>query len=186
MPLTEPAGTPSQRLFFALWPDPATREALSRVQRDLGDAGGRRLHPEDLHITLVFLGQVSDRQMPCVLAAAEQVCAAPHTMTLTRQGWWRGPRVAWCAPDETPAPMLDLVDQLWNGLAGCGFEREARPFRPHVTLLRKARHVDTAPLADPFSWELKDFVLVTSLPGPGAPRYKVLHRWPLRSDVLSG
>ena len=186
MPLAESAEMPSQRLFFALWPDAATREAMSQVQRELAVAGGRPLHPLDLHITLAFLGQVSPDQLPCVLAAAEQVHAAAHTLTLTRQGWWRGPRVAWCAPEETPPAMLELVDQLWNGLAGCGFEREARPFKAHVTLLRKARSIETAPLASPIQWELKDFALVASLSGPGAPRYKVLQRWPLHGDVLQG
>jgi len=175
----ESAEMSSPRLFFALWPDAPTREALLQAQQALAVTGGRPLHPLDLHITLAFLGQVPPEQLPCVLAAAEQVQAAAHTLTLTRQGWWRGPRVAWCAPDETPPAMLELVDQLWNGLAGCGFEREARPFKAHVTLLRKARMVDEAPLASAIPWVAHEFVLAASLPGPAVPRYEIRQRWAL-------
>jgi RNA 2',3'-cyclic 3'-phosphodiesterase len=45
----------SGRYFFALWPDRQVREALSTLSRSLS-AGGRPHHPDDLHMTLVFLG----------------------------------------------------------------------------------------------------------------------------------
>jgi 2'-5' RNA ligase len=177
--LTEPEQPPLQRLFFALWPDADTRAALHALQREPGPASGRPVHPEDIHQTLVFLGQVEAGRLPCVLAAADQVRASAVTLELTRLGYWRGPRVAWAAPAETPPDLLDLVDQLWGGLAVCGFDRETRPFQSHVTLARKARSFPTATLERPIPWKVRDFVLVTSLSVPEPPRYQVLQRWPL-------
>jgi 2'-5' RNA ligase len=83
-----------------------------------------------------------------------------------------------------PSSLPALVEQLWGGLGDCGFEREARPYRPHVTLLRKAHPLDDAALSEPIRWQIRDFVLVTSLSAPGAPRYKVLQRWPLNGGQV--
>lgn len=177
--MAERGSEAASRLFFALWPDEETRAALKALQREPGPASGRLVHPQDLHQTLVFLGQVDAQRLPCVLAAADRVHAAATSLELTRLGYWRGPRVAWAAPDETPEPLLDLVDQLWTNLSDCGFEREARPFRSHVTLARKVRPFATAALGRQIPWEVRDFVLVTSLSEPSPPRYKVLQRWPL-------
>lgn len=169
------------RLFFALWPDEPTRAALLPVQRAMrAETGGRALHPEDLHITLAFLGPVSEARLPCVLAAGDQVRGAPHTLTLARRGSWPGPRVGWVAPIDTPAALTELVSALWRGLVICGFTPEARAYRPHITVLRKAGRVPDADLAEPIPWRVDGFVLAESVSGPpGTPRYRVRHRWPL-------
>jgi 2'-5' RNA ligase len=79
-----------------------------------------------------------------------------------------------------------LVERLWTELATCGFERESRPYRPHIALLRKARGLPGGVLEDPIPWEVREFVLVTSLSVPDGPRYKVLQRWPLAAVDASG
>jgi 2'-5' RNA ligase len=175
-----------QRLFFGLWPDDAARQALRVLQQERGPASGRKVHPEDLHLTLAFLGPVAEDRLACLEAAAELVSAEPFELVLTRLGHWRGPRVAWAAPEQTPPDLASLVDQLWQGLVECGFEREARPFSAHVTLARKVRPFRTLPLADPIVWEAREFVLVTSLSVPEPPRYKVLRRWPLQKAENQG
>ena len=50
------AGESAQRLFFALWPDPAVRAALAGVTARLPLPRGRLTPPQNLHVTLVFLG----------------------------------------------------------------------------------------------------------------------------------
>jgi len=179
MPSIESAEMSSPRLFFALWPDAPTRDALLQAQQALAVTGGRPLHPLDLHITLAFLGQVPPEQLPCVLAAADRIEAPSLAFTLSRQGVWRGPRVAWVAPEPSPLALSDLVDQLWRQLGGCGYRPEPRPYQAHVTLLRKARMVDEAPLASAIPWVAHEFVLAASLPGPAVPRYEIRQRWAL-------
>lgn len=173
-------------MFFALWPDASTRQALRRLQRLPEVAAGRRVHPEDIHLTLAFLGQVEDDRLPCLEAAADAVQGVPFSMQVARLGHWRGPRVAWAAPTECPAGLAELEGRLWERLASCGFEREARPFSPHITLARKARPFEARPLPEPIPWEAHDFVLVTSLSDPGGARYEVLRRWPLQLQEKQG
>ncbi|MEJ2577123.1 MAG: RNA 2',3'-cyclic phosphodiesterase [Gammaproteobacteria bacterium] len=169
-----------KRLFLALWPDAAARQGLAALARAVAlPAGARRVHPEDLHLTLQFLGAVPLERLPAVREAAAGVEAEPVGLELTRVGCWPRPRVAWCAPDETPAELSGLVARLGARLAAVGYPAESRPFRPHVTLARKVRRLADARLVQPLFWRCADLALVESLARPAPPRYQVLEHWPL-------
>lgn len=172
-------GLPTERLFFALWPDEAVREQLRAAQDAMPRRGGRPVHVEDVHVTLAFLGQVEAERRACMEAAAGRVRGAPFDLVIDRQGYWPRPRVAWCAPSAIPDPLRELVQGLNGALRPCGFEPERRPYSPHVTLFRDSRAVPEGALARPVRWPCRDFVLVATSPVPGGPRYQVLARWPL-------
>ena len=92
-----------RRLFFALWPDEATREALRRATRTvLRHCGGKPVRPENFHITLAFLGNVPDEQLDAVLGAASGISLEPLTLTLDRFGYFPVPQVLWLGPAQTP------------------------------------------------------------------------------------
>ncbi len=168
---------PARRLFFALWPDDDWRRHAVAVQR--GVPGGRPVAVANLHLTLVFLGNVAAGREPCVEAAAASVRGEPFTLSLDRVGWFPRPRVWWLGADIAPAPLVDLVEQLQQALRPCGFEPEGRPFRAHVTLARKVNRRPPPVVPEPFAWAVRDFVLVESLSGPDGVEYRVLARWPL-------
>lgn len=169
----------TERLFFALWPGERQRGALTRVQQDeLPDHRGRRTHPEDLHITLVFLGDLDPQRRACAEEAADRVRAAPFSLSLNRFGCFPRARVLWCGASERPQSLLDLLHALNSGLLGCGFRPERRPFEPHVTLARKARPLPTRELEHPVAWPVSDFALVIAKPGE-RPRYRVERTWSL-------
>jgi 2'-5' RNA ligase len=170
-----------RRLFFALWPDERTREQLAALARELPAADGRASHPQDLHVTLAFLGVVSPARLDCVLAAADAVRGAPFWLQVDRVGFWPRPRILWCGPDAHPPALLGLVDALRRELKACGFVPERRPFQAHLTLARKARKTAGFGLERAVSWPVSDFVLAGSRPGDPAPRYRVIGRWPLES-----
>ena len=111
------AGESAQRLFFALWPDPAVRAALAGVTARLTLPRGRLTPPQNLHVTLVFLGAADAARRACVEAAADGVQAEGFTVTLDRTGWWRRPQVFWAGSSVTPQPLLDLVGALQAGCA---------------------------------------------------------------------
>jgi RNA 2',3'-cyclic 3'-phosphodiesterase len=103
--------------------------------------GVRWCDDDQLHVTLKFLGDVSDEQLPRVRDVLTNVSAQvePFQAHLGTLGCFpspRSPRVFWCGiADPAGACMrwVALADPL---LAALGFEREARPFTPHVTLGR--------------------------------------------------
>lgn len=174
----------TRRLFFALWPGAELRRELAALARGLElPERARRVHPEDLHLTLQYLGPVPVDRMDAVRAAAGGVHAGPVTLDLARVGCWPRPQIAWCAPLDVPSALPDLVDRLGERLAAVGYPREDRPFRPHVTLARKVRRLDERPLPRAIPWESADFALVESLSVAEPPRYKVLGRWPLTEKL---
>jgi 2'-5' RNA ligase len=171
----------SERLFFALWPADAQRRALTRVLRELPAHRGRESHPLDIHITLAFLGRVSNEQRYCVQQAAERARGVPFELVLDRIGCFPGARVLWCGADACPALLLDLVSSLTAGLEHCGFPPERRTYRPHATLVRNAVPTASMILERPVRWPVKGFVLAAGQGGP-PPRYHILRRWSFSSS----
>lgn len=171
--------TGSRRLFFALWPDTQVRRGLYVLQSELSCHRFKATHPEDMHVTLAFLGDVEAEQQACVEAVADQVVAPAFDFTIDQLGFWSRPRILWCGPTHTPDPLNVLVRDLWAGLQGCGFEPERRPYAVHVTLARKARSARFREVEKPFPWQAREFVLVASRMGGAPPRYEVLRRWAL-------
>ena len=178
----------AQRLFFALWPDAATRKRLESAVAGLRArhaAAGRWLDPARYHLTLHFLGQFAPLPPALVAracAAAQDVDAPAFTLRLDRAGsfahrdfpWWLG-----CA---TPPPALfELWRQLGSALDRAGVPRESRrDFVPHLTVLRRARAAPAVTVLEPLAWPVDAFVLVASAAGPAARDYRLLRRFTLR------
>lgn len=175
-------GEGTVRLFFALWPNAKVRRALDQAGRKLHAAcGGRRMQAPNVHLTLVFLGNVAVARLDELRAVAGRVSGPSFSMMLDRLGWWRHNRVAWAAPQETPEALQGLVSQLQDGLRNAGIDFDDRPiFAPHITLLRNARcnEVEMPPLA-PLEWTADEFVLVKSATTDAGAAYEVIGRWGL-------
>ncbi len=170
-----------ERLFFALWPDREVQEALARQARRLVRKAGRRIPPERIHMTLVFLGWVDPATRACLERAAGAVVVPPFELLVDRAGAFPRARVVWAGPGAAPAPLAALEEALRGAAARCGLETDPRPFVPHVTLARKAAPVPAGPLPEPVRWPVADFALVRSRLRPGGAEYEVLRRWPLRA-----
>lgn len=174
----DPAGAPQRRrVFFALWPDDATRTSLVRATRDaVRSSGGRPIAKERLHVTVAFLGDVDAGGLDLARGAAP-IRVGELDLTLDVLGVWPQSRVLWLAGREVPDALNVLEQELWAALEDRGFHREERVYRPHVTLARRARAVEEA--VAPVHWHVTELVLVESLPDGRNVHYEVLERWPL-------
>ena len=82
------------RLFFALWPPAPVARSLANQADALAErSGGRATRRETIHLTLAFLGDVGEAQLPEVLETARAVAAAPFELKLDRLGFWRHNRL---------------------------------------------------------------------------------------------
>ena len=168
------------RLFFALWPDDATRDALNRTGKWLHQHwSGRRMRADTLHITLAFLGSTPVEQLETLFACAGTVRTDAFELILDQAGYWRHNRIGWLGASQTPPSHLELVNALNAALQAASFPVEARPHVPHVTLLRKSLGGEVPP-CEPVHWPVSDFVLVQSVTGSDGSHYEVIRRWPLR------
>jgi RNA 2',3'-cyclic 3'-phosphodiesterase len=104
--------------------------------------------PENIHLSLKFLGDVDEAREPELCAALKQAAGtreprAPRPLTLQITGFgvfpdYHRPHVLWAG--VTPDPGLELLQHgVEQAFAPLGFPAEARAFRPHVTLGRAAR-----------------------------------------------
>ncbi len=169
------------RLFFALWPDEAERQALVAWQTPLQRlCGGRAMRSAGLHATLVFLGEVGEERFEALLLAAQEVNGERFGLKFALARYWGHNHIVFAAPLEVPPALLWLVSELERRLRRHHFRFEARSYKPHVTLLRHAQWSDSPlPVMSPLLWRARDFALVQSLNDAQGARYEVLARFPL-------
>lgn len=109
----------------------ALLDAMDDLRRQ---ADGNFTRPENLHLTLAFIGETND--LLKATAALEQVKGVPFKMRLRGAGhfgdlWWAGL--------EKCPPLEKLAADAQRALRKAGFPIEERPFRAHVTLARQVR-----------------------------------------------
>ena len=168
----------ARRLFFALWPDDAIRQALFHWQTHKLPHDARWQHRADLHMTLHFLGPVDPGRIDDLRSLGAELRGRSFTLVLDRIGHWPRPQVLWVGPTSPPGDLIALHGRLGEGLRGQGFQTEERAFRSHVTLARKVRRaVGFGPL-QPLTWPVRELALVESRPG-SAPMYQPIGRWVL-------
>lgn len=173
-------------LFFALWPDEATRIRIAEVaQRRQKSrlATGRWLTPLRYHLTLQFLGEHA--RLPSDLianacSAAARLRLPAFELSLDKVGSFANARVCWLGCTQPPNEMLALFDQLGIALAASGCRIVGnKQLVPHVTLQRDAEHELNFPLSPALRWHVDEFVLIHSQTQPFMP-YRIVNRWPLR------
>jgi 2'-5' RNA ligase len=168
-----------RRLFFALWPDDAVRQALAHWQMHNLPASLRWQHRADLHMTLHFLGHVDVASIDDLTRIGAQSASDAFSLVIDTVGYWPDAQVLWAGPTSPPGDLPALHERLADRLSAAGFELDARAYCPHLTL---ARHVtsaiETGPLK-PFTWMVDRFALVESRPGP-PPFFHPLKIWTLR------
>jgi 2'-5' RNA ligase len=134
---------PTVRAFIAINLDPPLREAVALVQERLKAAGGdvAWVKPDNLHLTLKFLGQVEAGSLEAIAralasAAAEQ---APFRLALAGVGAFprvEAARVIWVGVTAGAETLGGLQAAIEARLEAIGIGREARPFAAHLTVGR--------------------------------------------------
>ncbi len=169
------------RLFFALWPDPRTRAAIAALAgRVAAESAGRATAPDNVHLTLAFLGDRPRESVAALAAAAGAIDASPFVLTLDHVDCWRKNGVAWLGAREVPPALASLHRALTAALVELGIADEARPFAVHVTLARKITRLLRYRLSSPIDWPVDRLALVASDTGNQGPVYRVLADLPFR------
>jgi 2'-5' RNA ligase len=176
----KPPQAETLRLFFALWPDDATRNTLHHTGKWLHKHwGGRAMRRDTLHLTLAFLGRTPAERLDALTACVDSIRAEAFTLNLDQPGCWPHHRIGWLGTGQTPPRYVELVAALNAALQAAGFPVDARPHVPHVTLLRNTAG-GGKPACNPVHWPVGEFVLVASLTEPEGANYAVIRRWDLK------
>jgi 2'-5' RNA ligase len=173
----------SRRLFLALWPDDATRNQLadvqSRFRRNERLKKAKPVPVENLHITMHFLGAVSEDVHDTLDGLLASVNARSSELIIDRWGYFPRPKVLWLGAKTAPEPLTDLVRQTESCIQQCIEGYEQNRFVPHITIFRKARHPVEVDDFQPIEWNIDRFALVESDTRPEGAVYTVLKEWML-------
>ena len=135
------------RLFTAVELSPAAREALASQQTliaaRLGAGGDRSLRvvaPSQLHLTIVFIGEVPEQRVDTIVEAMSGELTVGQ-FDLEFEGWGvfpeRGaPRVLWCGIGRGREALVAVHRELAAMLQRVGIATDGRPFSPHLTVGR--------------------------------------------------
>lgn len=129
-------------MFVAIFPPVEVREALLDAVMELPVRGKVRWNrPEAVHLTLKFLGEVSEDATYGIQSALENVCEQYAPFEVETSGFGAFPsnkraRVIWSGVGEGFEPLRSLAAEVEDSLERLGFERERRGYVPHITLGR--------------------------------------------------
>ena len=183
---------PSKRIFVAVdISDEARRRAADHIDKMRALAESVRVgweRAQKLHVTLKFLGKVDEGIVPNVSDTAASVAASftPFQMALVATGVFpslKKPRVLWLGINEASV-LPEIAASLESRFSLLGFEPEARPFSPHLTIARvrepeKAKRLAEAHLQSrfgPIEFTVTELIVYESILKPTGSVYAVVSK----------
>jgi len=165
-------------------------DLLDRLRREPG-VEVRWVRPELMHLTLAFLGDVSQDFLECAKARLVEVAQQHKAFTMQLKGLGAFPspscaRVVWVGTEQGKDEVCTLQAGVVKALRSVGYQPERRPFSPHLTIGRQripgdvSRAVAVEFESEPFT--VGRVVLFRSVLQPPGPVYSVLAEFPLSSQ----
>lgn len=188
-----------KRLFAAIFPSLGVVESLSaaiaRFSKQIPAKAIRWTAPNQIHLTLNFLGAIEVSRMVEFEAALQSVSAQvpAHNLRVAGLGCFpseKRARIVWAGLSGDLEPLQKLKQALDGALAKLGYVPETRPFHPHLTLGRVAelrsresltlhREIRSSEWSDFGQWAARQVDLVQSFLSPKGASYAVLKSFPL-------
>jgi 2'-5' RNA ligase len=180
------------RTFIAVDLDKVVRQRTIALQETLKESGTevKWVGPENLHVTLLFLGEVDEREVPevCRLVAETAGEHPKFTMSVESSGGFPNslrPRIVWVGVGAGTQELCSIHDDLETAFLNLGFRREDRKYSPHITLGRVKSDRPTESLATALAqqagWkggeiQVTELLVMGSKLTPEGPEYTVLSR----------
>jgi RNA 2',3'-cyclic 3'-phosphodiesterase len=179
------------RTFVAVFPPPAVQEALFQAARDLKASRDFRLvGQEKIHLTLKFLGDVAEDDLDSVKQALKPMRESrdPFDVSISNFGAFpteKKARILWAGIEEGQEHLRAMAEEVENLLEPASFERENRPYVPHLTLGRartRRTTLDTTKTSPPaLHFTVSGVDLLESAPGKNGVTYSTLATYPFKN-----
>lgn len=178
------------RLFIGI---PLAEQAISELSAislryRSADDGLRWSLPESWHITLQFLGSVSEDQYGCIIPRLHALPHKPVAVQIESLDFFDRVGIFFAGVRHMPE-LVSLQQQVASATAHCGFATETRPYHPHITLARTKgkpgnsglRRLKAAIQRQPAfsSFTSHEFLLYESHLASSGSLYEVRERFPL-------
>jgi 2'-5' RNA ligase len=184
------------RSFLAFELPPEIMAVISKASREMKNIAPnvRWVKPVNIHLTMVFMGNVPRERLKPIGKATSDVCRrfGPFNVSLDGTGIFgtrRNPRVVWARLDGDLERMSRFRNELQKDLEPFGIKQERRRFKPHLTFGRFGKAAITRSNLDELllphqdltspPCALNELVLFKSDLKPGGAVYTALNAWPL-------
>lgn len=130
------------RTFIAVDIDnPEIIARIQEIQRELRESGivSKDVEPENLHITLWFLGELPENKLRIVLDEVSKIRFNSFELKIENVGYFPGGNrinVIWLKAEDQTNTLNHILDQLISNLGQKGFKYDERGFTPHLTIAR--------------------------------------------------
>lgn len=133
----------TKRVFIAIELTPEIHQTLTQLisrLKSCGDESLRWVKPENIHLTLKFLGETPVQKLSAISTALEHSLSQYEAFLLTIKGTGcfpnaSHPRVLWTGV-ALPTTLAEMQRGIDHALFTIGFAAEKNPFSPHLTLAR--------------------------------------------------
>ena len=126
------------RLFISINFDEKTKENILAVQRRLRAMGkGRFTSPDNLHLTLAFLGEVAEERIADLEAIMDSVDVPEIQLVFSEIGAFRNESELWWIGIRQDEKLSQMQSELIAKLKAAGFTPDSKRFKPHITLARE-------------------------------------------------
>jgi 2'-5' RNA ligase len=180
------------RLFIAARCCGKFAERLSEIQNDLKskiNSGIKWVEPENMHITFVFLGEVTESKVNDVIKSMNFISSlGKFSISIGRLGAFPSterPRVLWIGVDNGKETLCEIARQLYENLSRNGFMLDNR-FSTHITIGRVKQKIIFSPAhfmeksgacgaTDAITMQINSVDLIESVLSAKGPVYRVVH-----------
>ena len=183
------------RAFVAVFPPPEVRrEALAWAKRLPSEDQVRWTRPENVHLTLKFLGDIRIEDLDGIRAALGEVGVehAPFDAVLAELGAFpstRRAKILWIGVGAGSDWLRSLATDVDDTLASLGFEREKRPYVPHLTLGRvrgRPLNLDLPSGVERTGFRVRQVELTESTLAPEGATYRIVGDFALEGKPENG
>lgn len=169
------------RLFFAIFPNKTVQSLLAdQATALLPLCAGRKITRQHIHLTLLFLGNITPDRIAELRQIANDVSAKSFELNLDEIRYWKHNRIVYIQAKQFPVELFLLVDSLTKSLSAAGFVFDKRTYRPHITLIRNAVRPANIDLNNSIRWPIDEWRLIQSLQTIRGVQYVALDQWHLK------
>lgn len=188
------------RSFIAIELPREFKDALEKIQGQLKASGAdvKWVQPQNIHLTLKFLGEINEGKIAEIAAIIKAVADnnRPYPLTLSSVGAFPridSPRVIWAGVDAGNEETTRIAKELDDKISLIGILKEERPFSSHITIGRTRSNLNMAKLAQglkdmagkaglpDLSCQVSKITLFKSTLTPKGPLYEALKETSLRA-----
>ncbi|WP_444995453.1 RNA 2',3'-cyclic phosphodiesterase [Aliikangiella sp. IMCC44359] len=173
------------RLFFAVELSYESKKQLLEIQQRIPNVVGSPVDGQNLHITLSFIGNVSEKNLQQIIEGIRPISVQPFTVSLHDLIYWPKPKVLAISLNDPELKLVQCKKQIEKYLTEIDFfQFDKREYTPHITLFRQ---VESAPKENCFfthEIQVKQISLMSSKQTQSGFQYDLVEFIPMQAPSV--